>query len=259
MGVIVEIERYFPPDFFASASAMNNQISRSEQLSKASLCVALDFTEDELRKGEPNKNEPDWIVGDSNGIEVTFASKREPSSVFEAKTGKFKVGDLEQEIIDKITTSVKEKFDKRQNGNYQGITNVTVFVICLDPLLNWYGYLYNFDHPELLRKRDSFFQTLYDNYIKDAGFENIYIFQLTEFMEYILYDIKSFITNPDVCITQLGIKNTDKLPHCKVVNQKKNDASTLNGDPYLSYQFRTVIGKVEKQCKKSKGRKDHGF
>ncbi|MDO9546970.1 MAG: hypothetical protein Q7J07_09530 [Pelolinea sp.] len=175
MSVIVEIQRYFPPNFFDSANKKNGFVSRSEQLSKAVLCVTLGINGEEIRKGDPNNKEPDWVTRDNDGIEVTFASEREPSSVLQAKTGVFNADDLEQEIIASISDSIKEKSDKKQKGNYLGISNVTVFIICLYPLLNWYGHLYGFNYPRYLGNRNKFFNSLYEKYIKSSEFKNIYI------------------------------------------------------------------------------------
>lgn len=245
MTIIVEIERYIPPRFFVSANSENNEISRSEQLAKAVLRTIFGYREDQIQKGNPNNNKPDWIVGNFLGYEVTFASNRASNSIYATKMGEFNIHDLEHEIFTQIDASIVEKSKKVQSGNYSGVKETILFVICMEPIILWYGYLYGFDYPSELRRRDAFFENIYNDYINSKVFTNVFLLQLTEFKTYVLYDLRNFIKKPKDCITEIGISRLNMLPHCKVLNVTDNGNSILQGYPLIEYRYQTITG-VEK-------------
>ena len=220
-------------------------VSPSESLGKAVLVVVTRINENDLRKGNPNQNEPDFILMNSNlGFEITFASNREDnskSSILRLRKSGYNVRNGEIDLIKSISYSINEKAKKKNKGNYKNVDGVSVLIISLDPLLIWYGDLHNFNHPFTLVKRDEFFKSLYIDYIQNSIFKNIFILQLTEFQTYVLFNIKNINENFGECITEIGSTNLNKLPHCIITNKSRIDGSIINGDPLIIYKYRNFF------------------
>lgn len=252
MIIEVEIERHFPPNFFVSANEHNDNTSVSEDLGKALLVVATGIDENNIVRGNPNNYEPDFVINDNAGFEITFASnrelKKEKGNIARLKKGKYKIQDMENDLIKSIEDSISEKATKKKAGNYQTIEKVSVLVISLEPLLYWYGYLHDFDHPKTLKRRDAFFSTLYDEYIASSILENIYIAQLTEFTTIIFFDLKAFHNNSDECLTEIGAEkeNLYKLPRCFKIGEKIISDSISNDSPKIIYKFGDIFWEIDK-------------
>jgi hypothetical protein len=260
MSVNVNIDRIFPPNFFISANDDNFQISSSEKLAKAILVVAKGINEDDIRKGDPQRHEPDLVIENNTGVEVTFASNRNGlygSNILRLKKGNHKINELETDLIDSISDSINEKSGKKNNGNYNGVNNVSLLVINLDPLLLWYGDLHGINQKEgndlfsvmynnyiqkTLSRRDDFFDSIYSNYIGNDIFENIFILQMTEFKTFIFFDIKNFSNNEDNCMVEIGSNSIYKFPHCIVTATNMTEDLEVG----ITYHIHNIIMEMSK-------------
>ena len=240
MTIIVSIERRFPPEFLAGTNSKDKTTSSSEKLGKAALLLAFGYGEKNLIRGNPDNFEPDFFTADNYGFEITFADNREGNqngSIARLKNGQFQIHDMETDIMYSINESLKDKKNKKQKGGYKKISNVSVFVISVEPLLYWYGDLKNFHYPHTQKNRNVFFQSLYQDYIESSIFDNIFIMQLTEYQSFVLFNVKGFAQNSSDCITELKSKNPNSLPNCIITKTEMID----DGSSLVRYEYHDVF------------------
>ena len=204
----MEIEFFIPPDFFESANTRNNPESVSEKVARAVLETILRCPN--VRKGNPNQGEPDYISGDK-GYEVTLAI---PPSVVRQIKGKSSSNEhcvtdsMEEEMINDIKDAAKRKAGKAYDRQ------VALFILAINPTMHWYYkpqlplFPKHIDWENCGKKRNETFIFLYKQYIDtsehDSPFENIYILQPTLRQTFVLYDINDFIRGKDF-IKEIGI------------------------------------------------------
>lgn len=239
MTIIVNMRRIFPPNFLTSARNNNGYLSPSEKLGKIILSFTHRIDENDIRKGDPENNEPDLMFKDNSGIEITFASNRQgnkKSSIAQLKSN-YHISGVESEIIQSINDSVEEKAKKKSKGNYRNVNDISIMVITLEPYLFWYGYLHGINNPYVLQSRDEFFQSLYDSYIANSVFKNIYVLQLTEFKTYNLYNVNEFYKDTNDFIVEIGSDKIENLPYCELIDLEMTEDSILDGFPLITYKY----------------------
>jgi hypothetical protein len=239
MTIIVNIERYFPPDFFKGS----DDISVSEKLGRAIIVSILDIDENSIKRGDPVNFEPDFITDTGSGFEITFASNRNAdsgSSIARLKKGNYHYSHSEEDLIASISDSVQDKADKKNNGNYKNISSVSPIIISIDTNLFWYDQEFTEKWPHTLIKKDAFFSELYKKYIETGIFENIFILLLTAEQTYVLFDIDGYYKNTDNCSITIGLRSLENLPHSKVVGITDNKKS----GPLITYQYHDIHAKV---------------
>lgn len=215
---------YLTEDIFASANKQNDYEALSEKLAKAFLSHLLKVSDELIVRGEPSKNEPDYICH-GKGYEITFCMK--PELILKLK-GQLPITDetinIEQEMITYINLAAEKK-SKKHYAN-----NTTLFLINLFPnqlwecniplvenisLENYYEEVYSGILNDRLKTRNQFFKTLYNNYIKNNVFNEILIACLTNDRRYIIYSINDFSNNKKF-YTYFGIKDNPNIPYCTI-------------------------------------------
>lgn len=240
MYVKVELNRFFPPNFLNGSKKSS---SPSESLAKAALIVANEINENVIRRGDPNQNEPDFVIEENRGLEVTFACNKDDEtggSIVRLRKD-YDIKSIEDDIIKSISDSIQEKARKKSKGNYQKVKKVSIIVLCVEPLLFWYGFLHGFNYPSTLKKRDAFFSEIFDNYIQNDIFENVYILQLTEFKTYLLFDLLAIENNSSTCITEIGSTKIEQLPYCEITNLTKTENSLIQDHLSVSYTYKNIF------------------
>lgn len=218
--MIVKMELNIPPHFFESADNENNFESVSEKIAKAFVIECLH--EKNLKKGCPEKHEPDYI-SENQGYEVTLAI--EETLVPQLKGVKMlETGELN--IEDSLIKDIAKAIEKKSCKNYSSIPNL--FIITLYPLLTWYYPLYipveDSDLSKLIwetkvKRRNDFFDKLYSMYIEGKKFKNIYILLPTHKESFVLFDIKCFGSYADKdFLTPVKTKNKKAFPTYKVTH-----------------------------------------
>lgn len=222
---------YLTEDIFASANKQNNYEALSEKLAKAFLANLLKVTDEQIIRGEPNKNEPDYICH-SKGYEITFCMN--PETILKMK-GQMPITsetiNTEQEMIKYINAAVKRKSKKHYS------VSTTLFLINLFPYLQWelsfpvakeitlenyYETVCSSILNDGLKTRDHFFKTLYNSYIENNVFDEILIACLTNDKKYIIYSINDFSNNRKF-YTYFGIKDNPNIPYCVMTKIEKGE------------------------------------
>ncbi len=220
---------YLTEDTFASANQQNNYEALSEKLAKAFLANLLKIPDNQITRGEPNRNEPDYICH-SKGYEITFCMN--PETILKMKGQKPITGktlNTEQEMIKYISAAVKRKSKKHYS------VSTTLFLVNLFPYMQWElsfpvaeeitleNYFETVSSSILnegLKTRNQFFTTLYNNYIENKIFDDILIACLTNDRRYIIYSINDF-SNDKKFYTYFGIKDNPNIPYCVITNIEK--------------------------------------
>ena len=220
---------YLTEDTFASANQQNNYEALSEKLAKAFLANLLKIPDNQITRGEPNRNEPDYICH-SKGYEITFCMN--PETILKMKGQKPITGktlNTEQEMIQDISAAVKRKSKKHYS------VSTTLFLVNLFPYMQWElsfpvaeeitleNYFETVSSSILnegLKTRNQFFTTLYNNYIENKIFDDILIACLTNDRRYIIYSINDF-SNDKKFYTYFGIKDNPNIPYCVITNIEK--------------------------------------
>ncbi len=219
----VRIELNIPPHFFDSAKECNNFESVSERIAKAFLSSILNVTN--IRRGDAESHEPDYISSEI-GYEVTFAINE---SLIPQLKGLKPLDDrkrnIETELINTITDAVIRKAEKTYS------CKTCLVLITLETLPTWYYSLYFQETDPFAKmawricnkKRDSFFEKLYGEYIANDIFDNIYIIQPTCNSEFALFDVRMFGKKSEPFITRVKTNKPKAFPTCKVVSVGEKD------------------------------------
>ena len=220
---------YLTEDTFASANQQNNYEALSEKLAKAFLANLLKVPDNQITRGEPNKNEPDYIC-QGKGYEITFCMN--PETILKMKGQKpitSKTLNTEQEMITYISAATKRKSKKHYS------VSTTLFLVNLFPYMQWElnfpvaeeitlkNYFETVSSSILnggLKTRNQFFTALYNNYIENKIFDDILIACLTNDRRYIIYSINDF-SNDKKFYTYFGIKDNPNIPYCVITTIEK--------------------------------------
>jgi hypothetical protein len=220
---------YLTEDTFASANQQNNYGALSEKLAKAFLANLLKVPDNKITRGEPNKNEPDYIC-QGKGYEITFCMN--PETILKMKGQKpitSKTLNTEQEMITYISAATKRKSKKHYS------VSTTLFLVNLFPYMQWElnfpvaeeitleNYFETVSSSILnggLKTRNQFFTALYNNYIENKIFDDILIACLTNDRRYIIYSINDF-SNDKKFYTYFGIKDNPNIPYCVITTIEK--------------------------------------
>lgn len=216
--MIIEMELNIPPKFFESAKEENDFESVSERIAKQFITSILNVPK--VQRGNAELREPDYISG-KNGYEITFAIKE--SHIPQLKGVKpvdSSSWNIEQELIENITVAVKRKAVK----DYSCPTSLVI--ISLENLYIWYHFVYNKETDwfgQLAwrvynKKRNDFFNKLFENYIATATFDNIFLIQPTHNKEFVLFDIRKHAEGSEEFITRVGVSHPEFFPTYSVVN-----------------------------------------
>ena len=219
--MVIDVELNIPPKFFDSAKEDNQYESVSERIAKQFIISILNVPN--IRRGDDKLKEPDYISG-SNGFEVTFAiNKSHIPQLKGVKPIDPSSWNIEQELIDNVLDAINRKSQKTYS------CPTSLIIITLETLYTWYYSLYTkeigwFDKivwKAYTKKRNDFFDGVFENYISTGLFDNIYIIQPTHSKEFALYDIKLYAQSGEGFITRVGITNPDIFPTYTVANVKK--------------------------------------
>lgn len=219
--MIIDIELNIPPKFFESAKEENDFESISERIAKLFITSILNIPD--IRRGNAEFYEPDYVSGE-NGYEITFAIRE--SHIPQLKGVKpvdFTTWNIEQELIDNISVAIERKAGK----TYSHPTSLVI--ITLESLYTWYHSVYTkeTDWFEKLawnvytKRRNDFFNKIFQNYIESETFNNIYVIQPTHNREFALFDIKKYATKCEEFITLVGVSHPEFFPTYSVINIKK--------------------------------------
>lgn len=225
----IRYKRYYPKSFFYSTNDKQGLVSLSEQLSRAIIIHTLGLNEGEIAKGYPQMKQPDYIIGNKNGLEVTFAASA--STIPQILTGQFDGVDIEDEIIASVAQACSRKMEKVAEGNYAGVESTGLFLIELDPIYPWYQEIFGRVAPDLGEKRDYFFVRLYEEYIASGVFSDIYLLIFTELENYVLFSLKTFNESRDILgkwMKEIKIVNRHTLPYYKPVSIKPTPGENIH-------------------------------
>ncbi len=212
------LELSIPPHFFESAKEENHFESVSERIAKMFMKNILNLTD--ILRGDPDLQEPDYIVGE-DGYEVTFAINQ--SSILQLRGIRELDGvptNIENELIAAITEAVTNKAAKK----YSYIPNL--IIITINTLPTWYSDLFFKETDPMCKmawkfaaaKRNKLFHELYQNYISNDKFKNIYIIQPTFNNTFAFYNIADFINNKETFLTHVQASNPKAFPTYKVID-----------------------------------------
>lgn len=173
---------YLPEGIFESASKQNYDEALSERLAKAFLTKILKVPGNEIIRGNPSKDEPDYLCN-GQGFEVTFCMK--PETILQMK-GKKPIDGKPINIEQQMTTYIRDAADRKSKKHYS--VNTTLFLLNLLPnnVWDWNVPLievptlenqidYHFSHywNEKQKTRNQLFKSLYKNYIVNKKFDDI--------------------------------------------------------------------------------------
>ena len=222
---------YLTEDTFASANHQNNYEALSEKLAKAFLIHLLHSSDEQIERGDPSKNEPDYIYN-GKGYEITFCMN--PELILKMKGQKpitHEIMNVEQEMIKYINAAAKRKSAKHYS------VGTTLFLINLFPCLLWelnfpvakeitlenyYDTVCSSILNDMPKTRNQFFKTLYNSYIGNNTFDDILIACLTNNKRYIIYSINDFSNNMKF-YTYFGIKDNPNIPYCVITNFEQSE------------------------------------
>ncbi len=225
----IRYKRYYPKSFFYSTNDKQGVVSLSEQLSRAIIIHTLGLDENEIAKGYPQKKQPDYIIGNKNGLEVTFAASA--STIPQILTGRFDGVDIEDEVIASVAQACSRKMEKVAVGNYASVDSTGLFLIELDPIYPWYQEIFGRVAPDLGEKRDLFFLRLYEEYILSGVFSDIYLLIFTELENYVLFSLKTFNERREALgnwMKEIKIVNRRALPYYNPISIKPTPGMNIH-------------------------------
>lgn len=237
----ITYELYIPPKFFDSAGKENDTESISERIAKAILVNLFGISDAEVTRGNPLKNEPDYLIN-GKGYEVTFGISQD---VIKKIKGLQAINSdeepVEQALINAINSSLERKTGKSGTKRYTVDTVPVIF--CIQPFPLWYRNIPKIEPTSFeaiedanfsdywnnrQTSRNAFFKKLYDKYVATGIFSDIFILQLTHDENYLLYSIRDFNLHREKGYMKLfGTKNKLAFPSCKVVSTQIGNV----GDP----------------------------
>ena len=224
----VEMNIYVSEDFFKAPNEGPLSESPSEKLSREVLGCVFQIDPKSIRKGNPDRKEPDCMLPDGSGVEVFWGEPDQSLRQLEGNVPPTGVGISPLEFEFTIKNRIDKKTQKQKKGNYSGARNVSLCCILVTPVISWY-----FTVPEYMdcsagnrfddwakMQRELFWEALHYQYIESGLFENIYIICPTHDRRYICFDIKGYHNDEDWFIL-IASRNENCLPHCELVDKKQ--------------------------------------
>ena len=224
----IRYKRYYPRGFFNSNNEKLGIVSISEQLSRAIITHTLQIPEEKIVAGNPLKKQPDYIIGRDSGLEVTFAASTQ--TIEHILSGLVSVTDIEEEVITSILDACRRKRGKILEGNYASVKDTSLFMIELDPIWPWYQEYFGDARGSMATNRDMLLTKLYNDYIYNKVFADIYILILTEMENYILLDVRAFAEkySEGQWISEIQIINKNVLPYYKATSLVPTDGPDIH-------------------------------
>jgi hypothetical protein len=225
----IRYKRYYPKSFFYSTNDKQGVVSLSEQMSRAIIIHTLELDENTVVKGYPGKKQPDYIIDNKNGMEVTFAASA--STIPQILTGHFDGVDIENEIATSIVEACERKMEKVIEGNYANVESTGLFLIELEPIYPWYQEAFGGTAPELGENRDALFAKLYEYYIVNGVFSDIYLLIFTELENYVLFSIRAFNerhADTGAWMKEIKLLNRHALPYYKATSLKPTPGADIH-------------------------------
>lgn len=184
MEFYIDIQGHLPSDFFGRMS--------NERIMMDILDTVYHYEKIQYETN-PSKREPDFIVNDTHGFEMTLASKREGATTFiqKFKTGHYASQNSERDLLAHLRASAARKAKKVRSGNYclEKINLVTLSPITV---FSWWGDYFGSEIDSTDKRRQSkLFFEFQQQYIATGTFENIYIILLTFFKSFAVFDVKN--------------------------------------------------------------------
>lgn len=227
----ITYELYIPPMFFSSANRENDYESPSERIVKGILVNLLHISDDLVIRGNEANSEPDYSIS-GKGYEVTFGIT---DDVIRQLKG---IDSLNHEAIpieEYLIKAISESLERKVKKSYS--LRTTLIVFCIQPFPIWYTKspseagsddIVNICFSSWLesqqKKRNDFFNKLFNQYVLNGHFEDILILQLTHEGHYVIYSINDFIqTSGENFMHLAGFTQKHKFPHCKVVDSKMGE------------------------------------
>lgn len=206
--MIIHIEASVPPKYFKSSRKDNGFESVSERTAKVLMNDILGIPYERIKRGNEKLNEPDYVVG-GEGYEVTFAVD---SSKIVQMTGVKPLNSeaslIEAGLISDIVAAVERKSHKKYS------CNTSVIALLADMLIDWYSeYVYDTDKwierivcEDKVKRRNELLDVIFDKYIGNGCFKNVYIVMPTHDQGILLIDIGRRRQNKDDWIQRIVIR-----------------------------------------------------
>lgn len=227
--VSAEMNLYVSEGFFKAPDKGPLSESPSEELSREVLGCVFQIDSASIRKGNPDRKEPDCMLPDGRGIEVFWGESEHSLRQLDGTIPPMGMGISQLEFEYTIKSRIDKKVKKQEKGNYRAATNVSLCCILVTPVISWY-----FTAPEYvdcgtrtkldeyaITRRELFWEALHYQYIESGPFENIYIICPTHDSQYICFDIKGY-HNEENWFTLIASKNGYCLPFCEMVDKGQN-------------------------------------
>lgn len=139
------------------------------------------------RRGDPARKEPDFLLGEYDGLEVTFASsnKTNPGFIQEFCDGLYTQEDAEADYEEFIINALERKALK-----HYATPKTSLAVLCMVELFAWTESFFSPEEMERIHIRKAcILKLIQGKYIATSVFSNVYLLVPSLRREWFIYDV----------------------------------------------------------------------